>query len=108
MSNLHEIRTVRCAHCGKLRQEANHWFVASVDNGKFRCAPLISRAKERAATRAALHLARGLKKNQEPACGQHCAQKLFERYLSSAAMRQCAVARATASATASQSAKAEV
>ena len=88
MSNLHEIRTVKCAHCGKLRQETNHWFVAGVEDGKFYCRPLTHSGAERSTGRAALHLRRGLKSNQEPACGQHCAQKLFERYLAGQAERQ--------------------
>jgi phage FluMu protein Com len=91
MSNLHEIRTVKCAHCGKLRQEANHWFVVNVDDGKFRCAPLTERAAEWSPNRAPLRLKHSLKKNQQPACGQHCAQRLFERYLAGEAMRQHAV-----------------
>ena len=67
MSNPHEIRTVKCAHCGKVRQETNHWFVITMENEKFRCAPL--------------NVERRLQKTEEPACGQQCAQKLFEKYL---------------------------
>ncbi len=73
MSNLHEVRTVRCAQCGRLKQESGLWFVARVEHGMFRCEPL-SESKS--------------KKRQEPACGQHCAQKLFERYLAAEAMRR--------------------
>ena len=73
MNNPHEVRTVRCAQCGRLRQESALWFVASVERGMFRCQPL-RECKS--------------KNHQEPACGQHCAQKLFERYLAGETMRR--------------------
>lgn len=77
MSNPHEIKTVKCAHCGKLRQEANHWFVSTVEGGRFQCRPLAPPAASTNGTTAE----KRLKKFEEPACGQQCAQKLFERYL---------------------------
>ena len=67
MSNPYEIKTVKCAHCGQQRQETNHWFVTAVEGAKFRCAPL--------------EIRRTLRKLEEPACGQQCAQKLFAKYL---------------------------
>ncbi|HLW51529.1 MAG TPA: hypothetical protein VKW06_01700 [Candidatus Angelobacter sp.] len=90
MSSPYEIITVRCAHCGKLRQETNHWFAVSVENGKFHCAPLTEPDGERPRSQASWHsrLKYRLRKNQEPACGQHCAQRLFERYLAAQAMHQ--------------------
>jgi phage FluMu protein Com len=86
MSNPHEIRTVKCAHCGKVRQEANHWFVVAVEGGRFRCAPLgpIVSKPDGVGTWPG----RGrLRKIDEPACGQQCAQKLFEKYLASGMVR---------------------
>lgn len=83
MRNLHEIRTVRCAQCGKLRQDANHWFVVAVEQGRFYCMPLGTASWS---SHCSLHLEHRLKVDQQPACGQHCAQKLFERYLAAEAM----------------------
>jgi hypothetical protein len=81
MTNVHEVRTVRCAQCGRLCHKSRHWFVTSVEHGRFRCAPLLRRTQlSGVATFNA-----GLKNNEEPACGQQCAQKIFERYLAAAA-----------------------
>lgn len=87
MSNPHEIKTVKCAHCGKVRQDANHWFVSAVEGGRFRCGPLLT--PKAGVNGTSLGAARRLKKTQEPACGQQCAQKLFERYLAATASGQC-------------------
>jgi hypothetical protein len=89
MSNPHEIRTVRCAHCGRLRQETNHWFVTSASDGTFRCVPLTDGTGKTPAVRISpAFRKKKLRKNQEPVCGQHCAQRLFERYLAQEAMRE--------------------
>jgi endogenous inhibitor of DNA gyrase (YacG/DUF329 family) len=84
MSNPHEIKTVKCAHCGKVRQEANHWFVAAVEGGRFRCRPMapfvVAGAKEK------IGAGRCLKQSERPVCGQECAQKHFERYLAGEAV----------------------
>jgi hypothetical protein len=77
VSNPHEVRTVKCANCGKHRQQTNHWFVTSVEREKFRCAPLDPK--------------RRLRTCEEPACGQQCAQKLFETYLAGRAVLQPAI-----------------
>jgi phage FluMu protein Com len=83
MNSLHEVKTVRCAQCGRLKLDAAFWFVANEEHGTFRCEPLGERKSKR---------------RQEPACGQHCAQKLFERYLAAETMRRQAEARSRLSA----------
>lgn len=67
--NPHLVTTVKCAApgCTNVRREANHWFVTSSDRERFICRPYLP--------------AVGLRSPDEPACGQACAQKLFERYL---------------------------
>jgi hypothetical protein len=85
MGNPHEIKTVKCAHCGKVRQEANHWFVSAVQGGRFRCRPMAQLLPEGASIESA-GKAPSLKVFEEPACGQQCAQKLFERYLAGKAV----------------------
>jgi hypothetical protein len=85
MSNPHEIKTVKCAHCGKVRQEANHWFVTAVESGRFRCRPM-AQLMPGGANGGSVSPARLRKVFEEPACGQQCAQKLFERYLAGEAM----------------------
>ncbi len=67
--NPHLVTTVKCAApgCTNVRRETNHWFVTSADRDRFVCRPFIPAA--------------GLRSSDEPACGQACAQKLFERYL---------------------------
>jgi hypothetical protein len=79
MNNPHEIKTVKCAHCGAVRQEANHWFVIVVTKGRFRCAPLLVPPTNGAGPRS--KTGRTLRKAEEPVCGQQCAQKIFEKYL---------------------------
>ena len=61
--------TVKCAApgCTNVRREVNHWFVTSSHGERFICRPYLP--------------ASGLRPADEPACGQACAQKLFERYL---------------------------
>lgn len=90
MSNPHEIKTVKCAHCGKVRQDANHWFVSAVEGGRFRCRPLLT--PKVGVNGTSLDARRKLKKTEEPACGQQCAQKLFEKYLAATASGQWNVA----------------
>lgn len=67
--NPHLVTTVKCAApgCTNVRRETNHWFVTSSDRERFVCRPYLP--------------ATGLRSPDEPACGQACAQKLFERYL---------------------------
>jgi hypothetical protein len=88
MGNPHMVRTVKCAHCGKPRQEANHWFLLAVENGKFRCRPLASSVSAVSVTILAGTPGLRLRKAEEPACGQQCAQKLFERYLAGETTRR--------------------
>jgi len=70
--NPYLVTTVKCAApgCANVRREANHWFVISTDQ-RFTCRP---------------YSAAGLRSTDEPACGQACAQKLFERYLAKQAL----------------------
>lgn len=71
--NPHLVTTVKCAApgCTNVRREANHWFVISVEQ-RFTCRPYFAAA--------------ALRPTDEPACGQACAQKLFERYLAKQAL----------------------
>jgi len=71
--NPHLVTTVKCAApgCTNVRREANHWFVISVEQ-RFTCRPYSAVAH--------------LRPTDEPACGQACAQKLFERYLAKQAL----------------------
>ena len=71
--NPHLVTTVKCAApgCTNVRREANHWFVISVEH-RFSCRPYST--------------ASDLRSVDEPACGQACAQKLFERYLAKQAL----------------------
>ncbi len=73
LRNPHLITTVKCAApgCTNVRRQANHWFVISVEQ-RFTCRPFSSTAD--------------LRPIDEPACGQACAQKLFERYLAKQAL----------------------
>lgn len=60
-----DVKTVRCAGCGKLREQANHWFLISTDFG-FYCYPFDIVARKR---------------TDVAVCGQACAQKEFERWM---------------------------
>ena len=68
LRNPHLVTTVKCAApgCTNVRREANHWFVTSADQ-RFTCRPYLATTD--------------LHSTDAPACGQACAQKLFERYL---------------------------
>jgi hypothetical protein len=68
LRNPHLVATVKCAApgCTNVRRETNHWFVTSAEQ-RFTCRPYLAMSDLRFA--------------DEPACGQACAQKLFERYL---------------------------
>jgi hypothetical protein len=79
MNHPHQIRTVKCAHCGAVRQGPNHWFVIAITGGRFRCAPFGATAGSGAGTRG--NAGRPLRKGEQPVCGRQCAQKIFERYL---------------------------
>lgn len=69
MRNLHEVLTVRCAHCGKLRQEDSHWFAVTAVEGKFLCTPL-GNTVECTGISSFAHRERRLRRNQQPACGR--------------------------------------
>jgi hypothetical protein len=73
LRNPHLVTTVKCAApgCTNVRRETNHWFVTSAEL-RFTCRPYVVMADLRSA--------------DEPACGQACAQKLFERYLAKQAL----------------------
>jgi hypothetical protein len=68
--NPHLVTNVKCAApgCTNVRRQANHWFVVTVEQHRFICRPFLS--------------ATSLRLADLPACGQACAQKLLERYLS--------------------------
>lgn len=70
MGNPFAVQTVRCAgpNCEAIRKEVNHWFVVSTVAGRFIAEPFESWED--------------LSANDHPVCGQACAQKLFEQYLS--------------------------
>jgi hypothetical protein len=71
--NPHLVTTAKCAApgCANVHREANHWFVISVEQ-RFTCRPYFAAAR--------------LRPLDQPACGQACAQKLFERYLAKQAV----------------------
>lgn len=60
-----DVNTVRCAVCGKLRQHANHWFLIWLTFG-FHCYPFDIAPRQ---------------PDDLPVCGQACAQKEFERWM---------------------------
>jgi hypothetical protein len=67
MINPCDVNTARCARCGKLREQANHWFVVWLSATGFHCYPF-DLAQRRP--------------DDLPVCGQACAQKEFERWMS--------------------------
>ncbi|HEY2497243.1 MAG TPA: hypothetical protein VGK24_09245 [Candidatus Angelobacter sp.] len=73
LRNPYLVVTVKCAApgCTSVRREANHWFVISIEQGRFTCCHYLP--------------ATALRASDVPACGQACAQKLFERYLARSA-----------------------
>jgi hypothetical protein len=74
--NPYVVLTVKCAGpvCSNVRGQANHWFVTSVEDGVYICRSFSAQIS--------------LRENEEPVCGQACAQKLFERYLAKGAERK--------------------
>ena len=66
--NPHSVRSVKCAVCGKVRQEVNHWFVVRTVCF-FVCWPF-SESEEAE-----------LEPDERPVCGQGCAQKEFECWM---------------------------
>jgi len=50
-----------------VRREANHWFLITLQPGKFTCRPYLPAFR--------------LRPTDHPACGQACAQKLLEQFL---------------------------
>ncbi len=74
--NPYVVLTVKCAGagCSNVRGHANHWFVTSVEDGVFICRGYSARIS--------------LRENDEPVCGQACAQKVFERYLTKGGERK--------------------
>jgi len=64
-SNPCDVHTVRCAVCGKLREQANHWFLIWLTFG-FHCYPFDIAPRQ---------------PGDLPVCGQACAQKEFERWM---------------------------
>lgn len=69
VSNPFAVTTVKCAGpgCDAVRRDVNHWFTTAVIKGGFYCFPFD----------AVL-----LNNSDKPVCGQQCAQKLFEQFLS--------------------------
>jgi len=64
--NPHAVITVKCAVCGRVRQETNHWFTVRTVCF-FVCWPF-SEEEE-------------LQQDERPVCGQGCAQKEFESWM---------------------------
>ena len=73
-SNPHLITTVKCAGpgCASVRRESNHWFLVTLETSRFICRPFAPAITLRAV--------------DQPACGQACAQRLFERFLAGPAL----------------------
>jgi endogenous inhibitor of DNA gyrase (YacG/DUF329 family) len=67
VSNPHSITTVKCANCGKVKQEANHWFLICTQAGVFGCYPF-DYVKE-------------IRDRDMPVCGQSCAQRELETWM---------------------------
>jgi len=69
-ANPFSVQTIRCAgpNCEAVRREVNHWFVVFESDGEFMSYPLDVDAE--------------LDPAERPVCGQSCAQKLYEQYLS--------------------------
>lgn len=67
MNNPCDVKTVRCGGCGKLREQSNHWFLVWIDAG-FHCYPFDIALRKR---------------SDLPVCGQACAQREFERWMTS-------------------------
>lgn len=71
MSNPHAITTVKCANCGKVKQEANHWFVIWISPEHcFHMLPLEKRSFPDAWLDSDI-----------PVCGQSCAQRQLEIWM---------------------------
>jgi hypothetical protein len=74
MNNPYAVQTVRCAgpNCEHVRKDCNHWFVIKHPTAKgvtsFQCEPLVE--------------PKNLRPWNKPVCGQACAQKLFEKWMS--------------------------
>jgi endogenous inhibitor of DNA gyrase (YacG/DUF329 family) len=73
MSNPHTVSTVKCAVCGKQKESVNHWYIINAfripaPDAAFVCWPLeqVVEIKD---------------EHDEPVCGQECAQKRFERWM---------------------------
>lgn len=68
VSNPFSVTTVRCAGpgCDAVRRDVNHWFVTAEIKGGFHCFPFDYVM---------------LNNSDKPVCGQQCAQKVFEQWL---------------------------
>jgi len=77
MPNEFQSQVIRCSgpNCQETRKSTNHWFIISIDEEPsdpiFACWPLDMDSIEEF----------GLSKEQRPVCGQSCAQKLFEDWM---------------------------
>lgn len=68
-------RKYNCNICGVERKEANHWFVATKDRGRFSIEAWdVAERENRLDNEDAIHL-----------CGQVCAHKLLDRFLAETA-----------------------
>lgn len=65
MTNPCDVNTVRCAVCGKLRETVNHWFLIWIGIA-FHCFPFDAAPRT---------------PDDNPVCGQGCAQKLYEKWM---------------------------
>ena len=76
--NAHSITTIQCAGpgCGRLRHDATHWLVLRLARHSFCC--------------RVYSVHRHLSSADLAACGQNCAQKIFDRFMSALSSRRCA------------------
>lgn len=65
MTNPNVRLQVKCAGCGRDKQEQNHWFLVKVDDrGHLHLRPMADKLTSR----------------DQPACGQACVMKLVDRW----------------------------
>ena len=75
--NCHEVNTIKCAAPGCRNTQSgatDRWFVTLIERGVFYC-------RQYSASRP-------LRRFEQPACGQACAVRLFDRFLSRALPRE--------------------
>jgi hypothetical protein len=70
--NIYAVSAIKCAGpgCPKTRATADPWFVTVIDHDVFSCRPYAPSLR--------------LGRSEQPVCGQACAVRLFDRFLSDA------------------------